>query len=276
MLVAGVWGADAGSGQRPRLVSMRATGGGAETLPTVAVTPPQFTGKISLLGVADEGSRVVIIMDKTVSVAPVFDRMQAEIMKCLENLHEPQSYAVLAFSNDVVMVSGDDVQRLTKGTLEATKQALADLTPGGVSLLDPPPQEQAFRKAFALRANVIYLVTDGKVDASVLEGLEKLNQQKKTRIHCLALPTLEAGAAGSLQRLARLNGGMFRQLDKDLVPMAAVTPTTRPTENVVGANNVAPGGAGATSQPSTQPAVEVQPEVKRRTNTETGGVGSVP
>lgn len=243
MIAAGVWGADAGL--RARVVSMRAT---AETLPTVVVTPPQFTGKVSLMGVADEGSRVVIIMDKTVSVAPVFDRMRAEIMKCLENLHEPQSYVVMAFSSDVVMVSGEEVQRLTKGTLEATKQALADLAPGGVSLMDPPPQEQAFRKAFALRANVIYLVTDGKLEARVLEGLEKLNQQQKTRIHCLALPTLEAGAAGSLQRLARLNGGMFRQLDKDLVPV--VTPTTRP------AAGVAAVGAVATSQPSTQPGGE--------------------
>jgi hypothetical protein len=79
------------------------------------------------------------------------------------------------------------------------------------------PFQEAFEKAFALKADTIYFLTDGHFDARLTKIVAKLNADKRVHVNTLAFINKEPGYEEQLKDMAKNNGGTYKFVsEKDL------------------------------------------------------------
>jgi hypothetical protein len=79
------------------------------------------------------------------------------------------------------------------------------------------PFEQAFNRAFALKPELIYFLTDGKFGDGLISKVNQMNRDKKVHINTIAFVTEEPAYKQQLEQLAKENGGSYKFVrDADL------------------------------------------------------------
>ena len=173
--------------------------------------------EVKFYGLSDPAKKIVYILDHGGSMLDTFDYLRAEAIQSVNALTPEQAFSVVMFSERGVAI----YPQLQLATPEIKKDfvtKMQNFRAQGMSndLLDP--LKESFEKAFAMRPEVIYFVTDGRFDPRLIkEVTDRLNKDKKVRINTLAYVQNDPTSEDQLKDLARKNSGSYKFVsEKDL------------------------------------------------------------
>ncbi|HNQ21478.1 MAG TPA: VWA domain-containing protein [Phycisphaerae bacterium] len=167
---------------------------------------PEFFGLGG--GSAREVRSVVFVVDRSGSMLETFDAVRQELRRSISALRRSQKFHVIFFSQDAVENPPKRLVSAIRAQKEAFFQFLAGVEPGGHT--DPT---EAMRRAFALEPDLVYFLTDGLFDPSLLPKLDKWNKDRRIRVFTIAYVSREG--AELLERIARAHRGEFRFVSED-------------------------------------------------------------
>jgi hypothetical protein len=190
--------------------------GGASGAPLVGLHAEAAGPQSDFMGLGGGNARkIVYVIDRSGSMSDpeLFDTMKAELMKSIAGLDPRQQYFHVIFFS-----SGQPVEnpprRLVPATPEfkqVTYDFLSGILPEGAT--NPSP---ALMRAFQVQGGppeLIYVLTDGDFDETILYDLRKWNPKKRTKINTIAF----AYKTGEdlLKKIAEENGGRYRFVSMD-------------------------------------------------------------
>jgi len=151
----------------------------------------------------DGTKKVVYVSDRSGSMTDSIDYVKFELKRSIGELDEGDEFHGLFFS------SGAPVEMPTRRLVNATRRnkALAGefidrIVPEGET--DP---SKTIERAFAMRPDVIYLLTDGEFDRSIVDLTKRLNAGGKVTVHTIGF--LYRGGEEVLKQIAEQNNGHY-------------------------------------------------------------------
>jgi len=201
--------ADLGTARKPELtiIGIGAGGGDFERygLNVGGGGGPEFFG---LGGSAREARKVVFVVDKSGSMLETFDAVRQELRRSISAMRRSQKFHVIFFSKSPL----ESPPRKLVSAIRAQKQAffefLETVEPSG----DTDPAG-AMRRALALEPDLIYFLTDGQFDSSLLPKLDNWNKDRRVQVFTIAYVSREG--AELLEIIARNHRGEFRFVSED-------------------------------------------------------------
>ena len=183
---------------------------------------PGGTPGAAFMGVRDEGTKVVFVIDASGSMS-AHNSMQvakSSLISSLQALEETQQFLIIFYDNNPVVLNlkGDTQSRLytaNESNKNMARQKLSAIHPGSGTKHVP-----ALEMALRLQPDVIFFLTDAQeppIYPAELEDLKRMNT-KKTRIHAIEFgvgPEIGETTYPSnfLRKLSRQNGGSYRYFD---------------------------------------------------------------
>jgi len=164
---------------------------------------PEFFG---LGGEAKAARRIVYVVDRSGSMMGVFDALRKELKRSLDRLRKSQKYHVIFFSTDPPVEAPPG--RLVNA-IRSSKERTFDF----IDLTQPEGMTQpieAMRRAFALKPDLVYFLSDGDVPEGELlkENLRTWNRKENVRIFTIAY--VSSAGRQLLEDIAREHSGAFR------------------------------------------------------------------
>jgi hypothetical protein len=162
---------------------------------------PNFFG----LGRQARGARrIVYVVDRSGSMMTTFDAVRQEMRRSVNGLRRSQKFHVICFN------AGPPLENKPRKLVPATSRHRGRLfefldTIQAEGSTDPIP---AMERAFQVRPDLIYFLTDGDFDPALVERLRVLNREEKVRIFTIAY--VSEGGRILLEQIARENNGDFR------------------------------------------------------------------
>ena len=176
-------------------------------------TPGGGTGpgfKSSFYGTGGNANRIVYIIDHSGSMMDNFDYLKVETKRSVNQLVPLQFFSVIMVSDTASVIGIPQLQRATDDKKREFIAKLDDYVAEGQNDDLLPPFQEAFEKAFAMRPQLIYFLTDGHFDPRLADVVQKLNVQHKVHINTLAFVNHEASYEDQLQGLANKHGGVYK------------------------------------------------------------------
>ncbi len=161
----------------------------------------------------DGAKKVVYVSDRSGSMTDSMDYVKFELRRSIGELDEGDQFHVLFFS------SGAPVEMPTRRLANATRRikALAWEFIDGIVPQGETDPSKALERAFAVRPDVIYLLTDGEFDRSVVDLVKQLNPDKRVKVNAISFLY---GPHVVLKEIAKQSGGTYRFLSEaDLASM---------------------------------------------------------
>lgn len=188
------------------------TGGGDFSrygLSVGAGSGPEFFG----LGRSARGAkRIVYVVDRSGSMLDTFGHVRAELIRSISELRRSQKFHVIFFN------AGRPLENPPKRLVSAIKaqkeqlfRFLDTVYPEGST--DPAP---AMRRALATDPDLVYFLTDGEFDSSLVAKLDQWNKDRTVKIFTIAY--FDQSGAALLEEIARRNGGKFRFVTENDLP----------------------------------------------------------
>ncbi|MCH7814572.1 MAG: VWA domain-containing protein [Planctomycetes bacterium] len=148
--------------------------------------------------------RIVYVVDRSGSMLTTFEAVRRELRTSIGDLRRSQKFHVIFFNAGPPLENRP--RKLVSATANQKKLALAFLDEiQSEGATDPIP---AMQRAFAVRPDLIYFLTDGDFDPLLLEKLRQWNKDGRVRIFTLAYVS-EAGRL-LLEQIAREHQGEFK------------------------------------------------------------------
>jgi len=175
--------------------------------------------RAEFFGTGGNAYRICYVIDRSGSMLDSFEYVRRELKRSITELVPQQQFHVIFFN------AGEPVENPPKAMIHATSTArqktfefLDRIAPGGQT--DP---SRALERAFSLRPppELIYFMTDGEFDASIVEKLRRWNPHQRVKINTIAFLYELGDVAGVplLRRIAREHGGQYRFVGaEDLAP----------------------------------------------------------
>lgn len=172
-----------------------------------------------VFGVSGSGSTFVYVFDRSESMkaaggAPL-RASKSELIRSLDTLTERQQFQII-FYNDQAEVFRPDGDRTglvlgEEGTIARAKEFVRRTTAiGGTE------HETALRLALRLAPDVIFFLTDAKIQTMSAEQLDEINRRAEsagTTIHAIQFGTGPMSGESFVRRLASQNKGGYRYVD---------------------------------------------------------------
>ncbi len=191
------------------IVGIGAGGGDVGGLSLGGGAGPEFFG---LEATAPGVRTIVYVVDRSGSMIGTFSAVRAELRRSISALRRSQKFHVVFFN------SGEPVENpplRPVNAVDANKREFFDfleaVAPGGGTRPEP-----ALRKALALEPDLIYFLSDGVFDASLLDRLAEWNRGGRTKIFTIAY--LDQSGRQLLETIARVHGGEFKFVTEDDLP----------------------------------------------------------
>lgn len=164
---------------------------------------PEFFG---LGGEARAARRIVYIVDRSGSMTGIFGDVQRELKRSINSLRKSQKFHVIFYS------SGPPIESPPKrlvNAIRSVKDEAFDFIESVAPVGGTEPLE-AMKRAFILKPDLIYFLSDGEIPAAVelKEGLLEWNRKKETRIFTIAY--VNSIGRHLLEEIAREHDGRFR------------------------------------------------------------------
>ncbi|MCM2372481.1 vWA domain-containing protein [Aporhodopirellula aestuarii] len=182
------------------------------------------TTTTQVFGVSGTGSTFVYVFDRSESMkaagsAPL-RASKTELIRSLETLTERQQFQIIFYNDsaDVFRSEGDRIGLVTgeEATIERAKEFVRRTTAiGGTE------HETALRMALRLAPDVIFFLTDAKIQTMSQQQLDDITRRAEnagTTIHAIQFGTGPPPANTFLERLVRRNGGGYRYVDVTTLP----------------------------------------------------------
>jgi hypothetical protein len=194
--------------------------------PPAPAKPPQGppAGSTTFFGVPSaDAARIVYIGDRSGSMTDSFDYLQAELKRSIRQLSAARFFTVMFFSSGPpTEMPGRELVRADDEGKSKAFQFIHATVPHGQT--DP---SEAFKRAFALKPDLIYFLTDGEFDPVVVGLVKGLNADGKVRVSTVAF--LYDTGEKVLKEIAAENGGTYTFIrEKDLAPSAKDPPPPSP------------------------------------------------
>ena len=156
--------------------------------------------------------RIVYVVDRSGSMLDTFEYVAEELKRSISALRRSQKFHVIFYN------SGKPLEA-PPGRLVSAIQAqkdrffafLADVMPAGGT--DPIP---AMGRALSNEPDLIYFLSDGQFEATLLDKLDAWNKERRTQIFTIAY--VDRTGAELLERIAREHGGEFKFVSEDDLP----------------------------------------------------------
>ncbi|GJM23726.1 MAG: hypothetical protein DHS20C16_01410 [Phycisphaerae bacterium] len=164
---------------------------------------PQFFG---LGGEARSARRIIYVVDRSGSMIGVFEDLRKELKRSIDGLRKSQKYHVVFYSTDPPMEAPPS--RLVNA-IRASKTRTFDF----IDQVNPEGMTQpieAMRRAFRLKPDLIYFLSDGDIPEAELlkENLAQWNRDESVRIFTISY--VSAAGRHLLEEIAREHNGQFR------------------------------------------------------------------
>jgi hypothetical protein len=203
--------ADAGNGHTGNRLNVIGTGGGGDRLGGVEGFGPTGRGFFNPTGprIEVEGRKIVYIVDRSGSMTDSIDYVKAELRRSIDDLDENTQFHVIFYS------SGAPVEMPSRRLVAATdrnKEMAYEFIDNIVASGETDPSK-AIERAFAVGADLVYLLTDGEFDKQIVPLVKRLNPTGKTTVNTICFlykdPELDVGTT-ILKRIAAENGGQYQ------------------------------------------------------------------
>lgn len=191
----------------------------AERVPEADATAAE--PKCTFCGIDDEATKIVYIMDYSGSMIDALDYLRKDIKKSVNTLIPVQQFGVVVFSEEATVLT--EMKRATVDVKKALAVKIDTVVSQGQNDYTLVPYKDAFSKAFAMKPQVIYFLTDGTFDPRLIEDLKVLNRDKKVRINTIAYLSSAENAEfiqlyEQLKTVAKDHGGKFGKVtEKEMV-----------------------------------------------------------
>jgi hypothetical protein len=171
--------------------------------------------EFSILGLATEAKKFVIVVDMSGSMISYTDLMIESVLEVLEPLDPSNEFAIVGYQGNPAPVLWTYPDR---GLVQATPdnlEAARDFTRGLARRFSgSTPTHYALLSALQYPAEAIILMSDGEPDNApgfIIQDIAGLNRFENKEIHTVAIGdyTQNRGLVVFLQTLARQNGGDF-------------------------------------------------------------------
>lgn len=167
--------------------------------------------KSSFYGTSGNASRIVYVLDHSGSMLDNFDYLKKETKHSIGNLLPLQYLSVIMVSETASVIGpSNTLQRATVETRKDLLTQLDDYVAEGKNDDLLPPFQEAFEKAFAMKPQLIYFLTDGHFDPRLMEVVGQLNADHKVHINTLAFVNHDPSYEDQLRDLAKRNGGVYK------------------------------------------------------------------
>ena len=161
--------------------------------------------------------KVVYVIDHSGSMLDNFDFLREELKRSVNKLFPVQQFAVVTFAEDAEVLGPPTLQRATRTAQRDLANQVDAVKAQGENDGQLAPFQHAFEKAFAMKPELIYFLTDGAFDPRLFAQIDRLNAHHTVRINTLAFVHADPQYESQLKRLAKENGGMYRFVsEKDL------------------------------------------------------------
>jgi hypothetical protein len=171
--------------------------------------------EFSILGLATEAKKFVIVVDMSGSMIAYTDLMIESVLEVLEPLDASNEFAIIGYQGNPAPVLWAYPDR---GLVQATPdklEAARDFTRGLARRFSgSTPTHYALLSALQYPVEAIILMSDGEPDnppGFIIQDIAGLNRFENKEIHTVAIGdyTQNRGLVAFLQTLARQNGGDF-------------------------------------------------------------------
>jgi len=189
----------------PKALGPQTPAAAAPVVDTPAVEHDGYASGRTLFGTPlGEARSVVFVADNSGSMTDSIDFMKYELKRCIGRLRPEDTFDVL------FMASGPPREMPGKALVPATeknKQAACDFIDGVVPTGETDPAK-AIERAFALKPDAIFLLTDGECDRSVVDLIEGLEAGHKCPVNTYCF--LYKSGEPVLKKIAGATGGEYR------------------------------------------------------------------
>jgi len=158
--------------------------------------------------IGEPAGKIVYVVDRSGSMTDSIDFVKAELRRSIMKLGDDVEFHVIFYS------SGPPVEMPTRRLVHATQrnkglayEFIDRIVPEGET--DP---SKALQRAFAVRPELIYLLTDGEFDRGIIDLVKRLNAGGRARVFTIGFLYTRPGtpAEGILKQIARQNGGEYK------------------------------------------------------------------
>ncbi|HET6442217.1 MAG TPA: VWA domain-containing protein [Phycisphaerae bacterium] len=152
----------------------------------------------------EEARKIVYVVDRSGSMTDSIDYVKEDLKRSIGELPDDKEFHVLFYS------SGPCVEMPTRRLVNATernKQFACEFVDGIIAQGETDPSD-ALRRAFTVRPEVIYLLTDGEFDRAIVGLVRGLNAGDRVRVHTIGF--LYRSGEKVLKQIAAENGGNYK------------------------------------------------------------------
>jgi len=156
------------------------------------------------VGTQETAHKIAYIVDRSGSMTDSIDYVKYELKRSIGELDENTEFHVIFYS------SGPPVEMPTRRLVSATdnnKKAAFEFIDSIVAQGETDPSK-ALEKAFAVGADLIYLLTDGEFDREIVGLVKRLNATGKTTVHTIGF--IYKTGEPILKEIAAQNGGNYK------------------------------------------------------------------
>lgn len=160
--------------------------------------------KQTFFGIPFHGTRrIVFIVDFSGSMTDRLYYAKNELKRAVDSLTPDQSFQVLFFDTEAVEMPGSGMLTATEANKTQARSFIDSMSSGGGT--NP---SGALRRAFALRADTVNLLTDGEFEPTVGALVDRLNTRKTTRVNTICFFSNSGEAV--LRGIAKRNLGTYK------------------------------------------------------------------
>lgn len=158
----------------------------------------------TFFGIPFQGTRrIVFIVDFSGSMSDRLYYAKEELKRAVGSLTSDQSFQVIFFDTEAVEMPGTGVFPATDENKARARGFIDGMGAGGGT--DP---SHALRRAFALGADTVYLLTDGEFQPVIVSLVDGLNAGRKVRVNAICF--FSRSGENVLRRIAERNSGTYK------------------------------------------------------------------
>ena len=165
-------------------------------------------------GAGGEAGKIVYVVDRSGSMTDSIDYVKFELKRSIGELGDKKEFHVIFFS------SGPPVEMPMRRLVNATdrnKQLAFEFIDGVIPQGETDPSK-ALERAFDVKPELIYLLTDGEFDKAIVGLVKKQNAGGQVTVHTIGF--LYSMGEQVLKQIAEENGGNYKFVsEKDLATL---------------------------------------------------------
>ena len=172
--------------------------------------------KSNFYGTGGSAMRIVYLLDHSGSLLDNFNFLQKEVKRSVDNLLPVQQFGLIVFAGQEegteILTPGSALVRATAEVKRESGLKMDRVVSKGKNDDEFDPFFDAFQKAFAMKPQLIYFLTDGRFDPRLIEKVKELNAGNKTKIiiNTIAFVGKDDGYFDQMKQISTDSGGKFK------------------------------------------------------------------